>query len=78
MNELPREIRMEAATRASELAPEVLLLLVLQHGVFGVPSELLFAPGALPVLGQLGHAVPVVILDDNSINILDFDSFSNF
>ena len=68
---------MEAATRAPELAPEVLLLLVLQHGVFGVPPELLLAPGTLPVLGQLGHAVPVVILDVNSIDILDLVIFDH-
>ena len=77
LHEFPREIRMETTTRAAELAPEVLLLLVLQHGVFGVPPELLLAPGTLPVLGQLGHAVPVVILDGNSIDILDLVIFDH-
>ena len=62
LHEFPREIRMETTTRAAELAPEVLLLLVLQHGVLGVPPELLLAVRALPVLGQLGHALPVVVL----------------
>ena len=71
LNELPREIRPEVAAPprvASELSPEVLLLLVLEHGVFGVPPELLLAPGALPVLGQVRHAVTVVILGANSIH----------
>ena len=69
LDELPREIRPEiAAPRAFELSPEVLLLLVLEHGVLGVPPEPLLAPGALPVLGQVRHAVTVVILGANSIH----------